>query len=317
MELLIKGVVSAAVVASLLWLAQRWSSRVAGMLTGLPVVSGPAMVWLAIDNGTAYAQEVCAGAVAAGSACALFALGYAMAVRHWAKGATLALGSLGAAVPLLVMAAASNELPIGLSLLMMVATAICVFCLSALSWLLPRPAAIASRDPVAPAAPSVAAAIGSPVTWRPRRAASPGRGSGAWVTSLAAGLISIITGALAGQLGAFWSGVLSAMPWVCAAVAIQLQRQASQDTVMSFLHGYTAGLIGRCVFVAVLGAYAQAWGVTTALLSAAAAATLAALCTARWWPLQQGSTQARRQADVQSNSRLNVSKQRADFRPYR
>jgi hypothetical protein len=317
MELLIKGLLSAAVVASLLWLAQRWSSRVAGLLTGLPVVSGPAMLWLAIDNGTAYAQEVCLGAVASGAVCALFALCYAMALRHVAKGATLALGSLGAALPLLVMAAASNELPIGLSLLMMVATAICVSCLSALSWTINRATPGAFYPPRAPVPLANAAAVRTPVTWTPRRTISPGRVSGAWLTPFAAGLVSIITGALAGELGAFWSGVLSSMPWVCAAVALQLQRQAGHDKVMSFLHGYTAGLIGRCVFVAVLGAYAQAWGVVPALLCAAAATTLSALCTARWWPLHASRRQLRRQADVPGCHRSPVANHTADFRPYR
>jgi hypothetical protein len=312
MELVIKGVLSAAVVACLLWLAQRWSSRVAGMLTGLPVVSAPAMLWLAAEHGPAYAEEVCAGAVVAGAACALFALCYAMAVRHLAIGATLAVGTLGAAVPLLVAAMTSSDLPIGLGLQLLLATAVCVFCLSALSWAMGRSSPACLPGGLAHASATAARSV----TWTPPRAFWwRGRVSTAWMTPVTAGLISIVTGALAGQLGAFWSGLLSSMPWVCAAVAMQLHRQASHVAVMSFLHGYTAGLIGRCAFVAVVAANAQAWGLTLALLVAAAAATATALCTARGWPLQHSHTRDRRLTDVQPSRGAAAANGPADWRP--
>jgi hypothetical protein len=277
MDLMVKSLVAAALVGVLLQLAQRWGGRAAGMLTGLPIVSGPAMLWLAHAHGVAYAQEVCTGAVAAAAVCAVFALSFAMAVQHLSRATTLAVAALGALLPLLVTAALDNELPIGLPLVFMLAIAITVACLCALTWALNQP--LGRRADRA----SVALAL-SP--------SGPAPASGVWRTALLAGLVTLGTSALASKIGAYWSGMLSSMPWVCAAVAMHLHRQHAhqpgQVQVLNFLHGYVAGLIGRSFFVAVVSAATEPWGVLPALLLAAASAVAAATCTGWAWRVQPG-----------------------------
>lgn len=54
----------------------------AGLLAGLPTVTGPALLWLSLDHGAAYAVNAAIGSVAACAVCALFALAYERASRH-------------------------------------------------------------------------------------------------------------------------------------------------------------------------------------------------------------------------------------------
>lgn len=46
-----KAMLTAATVAALLALARLFGHRLAGILAGLPTVTGPALLWLALDHG--------------------------------------------------------------------------------------------------------------------------------------------------------------------------------------------------------------------------------------------------------------------------
>ncbi|MFN9185151.1 MAG: DUF3147 family protein, partial [Betaproteobacteria bacterium] len=70
-----KAVLTATTVALLLAVAQLFGRRLAGILAGLPTVTGPALVWLALDHGTDFAVEAALGSVAASALCGLFAVG--------------------------------------------------------------------------------------------------------------------------------------------------------------------------------------------------------------------------------------------------
>src|SRR5687768_17128769 len=77
-----KALTTMVLVALLLIAGRCFGRRTAGMLAGLPTVTGPALLWLSLDHGAAYAVDAAIGSVAACAVCALFALAYERASRH-------------------------------------------------------------------------------------------------------------------------------------------------------------------------------------------------------------------------------------------
>jgi hypothetical protein len=256
-----KAALTATTVALLLAVAQLFGRRIAGILAGLPTVTGPALIWLALDMGTPFAVQAALGSVAASAMCGLFAVGYARASRQHGPIAALAAALVASVlpVPLLSAWADAGAVP---GLLLAGVVAVCVLCVA---WI---PAAPPRRD--AAAAPS-------------RR-----RLLELLITALVSGAVSGVTAYAAPQVGAFWSGVLSSPPLIAAAVAmhLHLSDEGADGAVARFLRGYAAGLIGRCSFAAAFGVLLLAGSVGTAALVATAAGcavTLAVARTLRAW----------------------------------
>lgn len=236
-----RGVISALAVALLLAVARRHGRTLAGLLTGLPTLTGPALAWLALDRGAAFAAQAAYGAVAAGAACALFALAYARLAPRCGRLACAAAGVLVSTPMLGLMHAAALPLPA----LLIAVVLVCTVCVR----LQPR------------------------ATGGAERAAAP-----AWVwTALAAGAVTALASAAARSLGPEAAGWLSSPPLLAAAVAIELHRRDSALAVREFLRGYTAGLVLRSLFAALFGALVVPAGLAAALvLSLAVAVGLAA-----------------------------------------
>jgi hypothetical protein len=249
---LARGAITAAAVAALLLAAQRWGREVGGLLAGLPTVTGPAMLWLALDHGQAFAGEAAQGAVLAGAACAVFGLVYGLASLTHGRFVTLALASALSLPPLLLLLAApSLHMLAALGLV----TAICVACMAAL----PR---VASR--------SVAAA-------RPGAVWQAGL-----MTAAVSGAVSALASLLAPQVTPVVAGALTSPPLVAAAVAWELHRRGCPARVLDFLRGYTAGLVGRCAFVALFGALLAPAGLLPALAAAVVLVLALAWVTGVW-----------------------------------
>lgn len=240
---LLRGGISAAVVASLLLAARRWGRELAGLLAGLPTVTGPALVWLALDRGSEFAAQAVHGAVAAAVPCALFALAYACLSLRCSRWSALLWASAASLLCLPLLALWQGPLQLALVL----ATLVCAACLA----LMPR----AQQRPLAPE---------SCIT--PLRAGV--------ITVLVAGAVSALASLLAQTLGPYWAGVLTSPPLLAAAVALELHRQGCTMRVQDFLRGYTMGLVGRSVFAALFGALLMPRGLSLALTTALAAALL-------------------------------------------
>lgn len=248
---LLRGGITAACVAALLLAAQRWGRDIAGLLAGLPTVTGPALVWLALDHGPSFGGQAAHGAVLAGAACAVFALAYGRASLVMARPGALCVASVLCLPPLALLFAA--PLPLGAALAVVVT--VCLACVQ----LLPR---VASR---ALPAPGRAAAVRAGLT-----------------TAMVSGAVSALASLLAPHLSALWAGALTSPPILAAAVAWELQRQGCPARVLDFLRGYTAGLIGRCAFVAVFGALLVPAGLLPALVAALALALALGWGTGVW-----------------------------------
>lgn len=90
MDWLYKAMLTAAVVAAVMMAARLAGRAAAGWLAGLPVITTPALLWLAHEQGAAFAAASAVGSLAACSAAALFALAFERVSRR--RGAARALG---------------------------------------------------------------------------------------------------------------------------------------------------------------------------------------------------------------------------------
>ena len=267
---LLKGGLTALIVGGLLVLAQRRGRAAAGLLAGLPTVTGPALLWLALDRGAGFAAQAAVGAAAAGLSYALFALVYGRAGRRRGPAGALALGAAASVAALPGLGSVALDLPTWLLL----ASLGC----AVVRWLL----ALELRAPSAGDVPP------------PR-----GRLRGWVVTSLVSGLVSAAATGAAGEVGPFWAGMLTSPPLLAAAVALELHRQAGRvGPAMLFLHGYVTGLIGRGVFVAVVGLLIAPLGTAAAFTAAAAAS----LVTGRLWRPSTHATLSRRDEAVRQRA---------------
>ena len=252
-----KAVLTATTVALLLAVAQLFGRRLAGILAGLPTVTGPALVWLALDHGTDFAVEAALGSVAASALCGLFAVGYERASRRFGPLVAVLAACMASLAPLPLLVGWSGAPGSPLLLLCAVMT-VCTLCVA---WI---PATSAHGDIVAP--PS-------------RR-----RALELWITAGVSGLVSGTTALAAPEVGPFWAGVLASPPLIAAAVAIHLHVAApprGDGAVARFLRGYAAGLIGRSGFAALFAALLAPTGVVAAVLIATAIGCMATLATAQ------------------------------------
>jgi hypothetical protein len=249
-----KAVLTATTVALLLAVAQLFGRRLAGILAGLPTVTGPALVWLALDHGTEFAVQAALGSVAASALCGLFAVGYERASRRRGPLAAVLVAGLASAAPMPLLAAV--HLDASPLLLLLGVVAVCTLCVT---WI---PATSASRDVAAPPA---------------RR-----RALELWLTAAVSGLVSGVTALAAPEVGPFWAGVLASPPLIAAAVAVHLHAAArTEGAVARFLRGYAAGLIGRSGFAALFAALLAPTGVVAAAVVATVIGCMATLATAQ------------------------------------
>lgn len=249
-----KALLTALLVAVLLRLMQRWGQRVCGLVTGLPTVSAPALLWLAASQGDDFAVLAGAGTVAAGALSALFAFGYARASRRGGPGPALAAAAAVGLLPAVLLV----QLELGLGLLLAGAVASGLVCVAALR---PVRAGRTARQP----------------------SCSPSR---VVVTASVAGVVSGVVGLLAGDLGAFWSGLVAGAPLVAAIVVVRVHLDCGGRAVQEFMHAYCAGVVGRSLLTAVFCLLVPALGSALAMLVAcmALAAAWAMLAAWRsWW----------------------------------
>ena len=120
--------------------ARRWGTVLGGILIGLPLISGPISVFLAIENGAGFAVETARGALAGTVALAVFTCVYAaVCPKGWLKASFLS-------VALYVLASwIAAELPISAVTLAVAAAAAIILSL----WIMPVPhgAAVKHRPP--------------------------------------------------------------------------------------------------------------------------------------------------------------------------
>lgn len=257
---LLRGAISATGVAAVLLAARHWGRDLAGLLTGLPTVTGPALVWLALDRGNHFAEHAALGAIAAAVPCAVFALVYACLSRRCGRLWALFCSGLASLLALPGLAHWQGAMPLTL----LSATVACGSSLALMRRALPRASMHAPP-------PALVASVPSVTSMR-----------AGLITVLVSGSVSALASLLAQSVGAYWAGVMTSLPLLAAAVVLELHRQGCSVRVDDFLQGYTVGLFGRSVFVALLGALLVPKGLPLALVAALGAALLLGWCSLAW-----------------------------------
>lgn len=198
---------------------QRWGPAVAGTLGGFPVVAGPILLFLAIDQGAAFAAQAAIGSLATVSALAAFAVAYCQAARRWSLGVCVVAG-LGAwllTVVGLYLWVHTPTLALGTSLLAL--------------WLAQRGL---------PANKEISAPL-------------PTRKGDLLARMLAGSTLTLGVTALAAGLGPGASGILAVFPVISLVLAGFLHYTAGTQVVVGFFHGNLRGLVSFCAFCVVLG----------------------------------------------------------------
>jgi hypothetical protein len=220
------GLVAAATIAG-----DRWGQRVAGLVSGLPVVVGPLLLIADKQRGAGFAATAANSVLLGLPALGGFALAYARAAR---RGPGLGLLSgWGAAAAL-----------------------------AALIWLCPVPLPFPAG--LVFAAISVGGAfLLLPRSTKETRAPVPERSRPVSIRMAATAALALLLWAALAVLGPTVGGVLAALPTIVSVLVFFVHRECGADAAVSLLHGALAGMVSFVVFCAVV-----AWMLTSAGLLA-------------------------------------------------
>ncbi len=220
--------------------AHRWGPAVAGWLSGFPVVSGPVLLFLAVERGPVFTAQAAIGTLSAVVAILLFGISYAWAATRWSW------------FPCLLAALAVYFIG--------------VFALNALAPSLVVAALLTSL-----------AMLFAPYAF-PRLDAVPGSAPPQSLNVLlrmmvGAALVLLVT-RFASDLGPRLSGLLAMFPVMASVLAVFSQRQSGAAFTIKLLRGMVFGYYAFAVFCLVLALALPRTGIATSFCIALACAVL-------------------------------------------
>ena len=236
--LALKLVLTPALIGVATLVGRRWGQAVGGWLVGLPLTSGPVVLFLALDRGTAFAAKAAQGSLRGLVAEAAFALAYASIAQYRAWPLAFLAGSFGFAVAGFVM---QSLAPASVLLVAMVLGA-----LTLVLWLLPG---FTGRTPAVP----------------PQRWDLPAR-------MVTATLLVLALTTAAGWLGPQLSGLLSTFPLFAGVLTVFAHHAQGKAAAINVLRGLLLGLFSFAAFFVALGATIERTGIVLAFAAALAAA---------------------------------------------
>jgi hypothetical protein len=219
--------------------SRRWGEAVGGWLIGLPLTSAPVAFFLAVEQGTGFAEQAAAGSLIGTAAQACFCVGYARTGERFGWPTAFALGALSFAAGATVLQIL--RLPLTLLALIAIGTLVLSARLIPLAPVQRRPVVVPRWD--IPARMAVATAIVVTLT------------------------------AFAAALGPRLSGVLATFPVFAAVLAVFAHRIQGAFAARQVLWGLLIGLFGFIGFFLVIGMTINTFGIAFAFITA----TLAAL----------------------------------------
>ena len=236
--LALKHVLTPSLIGVATLVGRRWGQAVGGWLVGLPLTSGPVVLFLALDHGAAFAAGAAQGALRGLVAEASFAVAYAWLAQRRGWPLAFLAGSVGFAAAGLVMQS-----------------------------LAPAPALLV---PIVIGALALALRLlptftGTAVAVPPQRWDLPARMVTATVLVLA------LTTA-AQWLGAQVSGLLSTFPLFAGVLTVFAHRSQGRAAAINVLRGLLLGLFSFAAFFIALGATIERIGIAPAFALALGAA---------------------------------------------
>ena len=197
---------------------KRWGPEVAGWLAGLPVVAGPILFFVAVEQGQAFTATAAASSLAAVFTLQVFSIVYAHAAWRapWPVALSVALASWFVAAIVLV------KLPSSLTT---------SFCIAAATLMLaphlfPAPSAEMMTRTVAASELAIRMCTGA--------------------------LLTLFVTVAATWVGSQWSGVLAAFPLLASVLAVFSHRSQGTAFAAALLRGTATGLYSFAAFFLVL-----------------------------------------------------------------
>ena len=233
--LLLKLFLVPACLALLSLAARAWGPRIAGWLAGLPIVAGPILFFLALENGEAFGAQAAAAALGAAFATIWFCLAYAWtATRHgWPPAALAGIGAWVAGV--LLMSLFDGSLLAGV-----VACAIAVFV-------------------APPLFPRGAMAAGASL---PRHEIL--------IRMIAGAAVVLIVTGVAANIGPVWSGLVSAFPTLGTVLSVFSHRAYGSAYTAALLRALCFGMASLVAFFIALALLLPQLGVAGGFLASLA-----------------------------------------------
>jgi hypothetical protein len=247
--LLLKLLLVPALIALVTLAGRRWGPAVAGWLSAFPIVAGPILWFMAIEQGAAFAARAAVGTLSAVLALLAFGLGYAWAATRcpWPLSLLLAYAGYAAAVVALGLWKPGTLPVAGLVVV-------------AGLWLAPR---------LYPVLPASAKAQSKPPNDMLLR------------MGLGALLVLLVTH-FAANLGPDLSGVFAMFPVMGTVLVLFTHRSAGAAATIQLLRGMVLGFYAFGTFCVVLAWALSATGVGPAFIWALAAAAVIQFLSRLW-----------------------------------
>jgi hypothetical protein len=199
--------------------ARRWGPRIGGWLTAIPIVTGPILCFLAVDQGVVFGGRAAQATLAGVTGLGAFCVAYAYACRRLAWPLSLVAGwtAFGAVTALLYFAQPTLIAGLVLALLASIVG----------ERLIPRPTGV----PATSSRPSHDLII----------------------RMLATGTLVVVVTAVAAWLGPSLSGLLTAFPTAIAIIAAFSHAQGGPNAVQPMARSFMRGLKSFALFCFVFG----------------------------------------------------------------
>lgn len=236
--LLLKLLLTPALVTVATLVGRRWGGRVAGWLVGFPFTSGPIALILTLEQGRGFAAAAALGTLLGTASQAAFALAYGLAAGRGHRWPLCLAGATAAFAAGTALLYGGFFQPVQAAVLVVASAAVAVL-------LLPRIAA-------------------------PGRRRRPPRFDLAARIVIATSFVLVLTSA-ASLLGPRLSGLVTPFPLYASVLAVFAQRSDGPAAGLAVVRGLAAGLFGFASFFLVLT-------VTLVPLGTAVAFSLAILC---------------------------------------
>jgi len=223
LALALKLTLAPALVALATAVARRAGPHKGGLVSGLPVVAGPILLILAVQQGTGYAHEAAAASVLGMISLVAFCVLYATAAPRCAPGVALLAGA-GAF-------AAGTLLLLHIFLPLVPSASLAMGVISGGAWLL-------RQKPRAPSGAEARRGSSDLLTWR---------------VLITAVMVLTLTSAARG-LSAHLAGLLTPFPIITAVMAVFTQSQDGSAAVIVLLGGLVRALVSYLAFFIVAAA---------------------------------------------------------------
>ena len=232
---------------------RRWGPVVSGLLGGMPIVVGPILFLLYLENGALFALDAAAGSLAGVTSLSCFAIAY----RKISTRAGVAISLIGSACAILLATYIALTWPMPNGISFVVALSVIAFCYTRAVW------------------PSAQLRTGHPV---PSREIA--------FRMMAAVILVMLITLSSTILGPRLSGLLAPFPIAGTILAGFTHHYYGSDAAASLLRGFLRGLVGMATFDYALILGGGALGFNPAFMSAlvlgfAAAAVVTFGCR-RW-----------------------------------